>query len=990
MTMILTNQNRLGTDWHLAASIRSVCSMNFNNLFHHFPGCGELPQYGVSDDDYGPLPPPSPSLTPEIKAIVGELLVSIKERVIGYPFRKFEDEIIDPERLYLDDVLENLHSDMYDNMDDVSKALSTVIDDGWRGGTISVKARRGEVATFSPKEMSFFVKTIRKTYSKVHDKIVEDAAIETSPDTNNNDDAIIINSGLEDTSDARLSAAQPPVLNMQEISRDILGLGGDQQRPSSQIISIGGENYLLPQEPLPIPDVQEANTILNMPIIVHDETEARDSTGCLTPSVSRTPQNLVKAASAPTDYITVNVDSTDTTVSFSYAFLDTGPRKRKGSPMEASVSPKKVAREPVSPCSKESRGGRVEPLDSEPATQKIVTNNYDMPILSSPQLSTSLSPELEPMDTVSPLQAHVHTEHGEGEGEQPAAPGLQCPVCGEAAWSSASALQTHVDTHFTSPEAGPSTTADLQLARDMQLAIDMQLQETQRRRREEEAQFASLRAQYGMDEQGNYVQQSDAGLWEDVTRGRLSVTDYYERSQAVAQAELRGADEGSSVTRSVAGLVRAQAGAAQLHTAANTDHYASSYGDKGWGCGYRNLQMVLSCLLHKSHFRDVLAANILCNKNNITMPSISKLQKLIEDAWQEGFDKMGYEQLGGRLVNTRKWIGSTEIFTFLSYCGIDCEIVDFHRPSSGDGSHPAMFQWLLNYFRGGGGAACPVYLQHQGHSRTVLGVETAGAAINLLVLDPSHSPTSVRSDQLMRLVRKPLGSMKSNQYQLVAVRGVITSPELRETKKIVKSTSPQYGLQSCGFPGSEGRPSGDRDKERDRDRDKECGENGARPRELDSKDSTTNNVISIPDTDDMANIEIISKGQLLLDSMEFPERKCRKVAMEQRRQRQIRDQQSLSNLPLFPDAWTEENNRALKTSRKRAFGEDLGWSGGGGAAVPPLLELQGVPHPPQRRQLLQLPHPHRQVEIPLDIHHKMQDPRREDTQQLPEILYLYE
>ena len=270
---------------------------------------------------------------------------------------------------------------------------------------------------------------------------------------------------------------------------------------------------------------------------------------------------------------------------------------------------------------------------------------------------------------------------------------------------------------------------------------------------------------------------------------------------------------------------------------------------------------------------------------------------------------------------------------------------------------------------------------------------------------------------------------------------------LYRKQQLAALPSPQYRLQSCGFPGSEGRPSGDRDKERDRDRDKECGENGARPRELDSEsmdtsgpatekivtnnydmpiitespqlstslspelepmdtsdpaeslphkfvseetDSTTNNVISIPDTDDMANIEIISKGQLLLDSMEFPERKCRKVAMEQRRQRQIRDQQSLSNLPLFPDAWTEENNRALKTSRKRAFGEDLGWSGGGGAAVPPLLELQGVPHPPQRRQLLQLPHPHRQVEIPLDIHHKMQDPRREDTQQLPEILYLYE
>ena len=74
LSMILINHDRLGTNWHLVASIRSVCSMKFNNLLHHFPGCGELPEYGVSDNDYGPLPPPSPSLAPEIKAIVGELL----------------------------------------------------------------------------------------------------------------------------------------------------------------------------------------------------------------------------------------------------------------------------------------------------------------------------------------------------------------------------------------------------------------------------------------------------------------------------------------------------------------------------------------------------------------------------------------------------------------------------------------------------------------------------------------------------------------------------------------------------------------------------------------------------------------------------------------------------------------------------------------------------------------------------------------------------
>ena len=83
----------------------------------------------------------------------------------------------------------------------------------------------------------------------------------------------------------------------------------------------------------------------------------------------------------------------------------------------------------------------------------------------------------------------------------------------------------------------------------------------------------------------------------------------------------------------------------------------------------------------------------------------------------------------------------------------------------------------------------------------------------------------------------------------------------------------------------------------------------------------------------------------------------------------MREQQS--NLSLFASAWTEENSEELRTSKKRVFGEDLGRSGGpelrgGGAAVPHPLKLrllEGVPHPPQRRQLWQLPR--RQSEIPL-------------------------
>lgn len=49
-----------------------------------------------------------------------------------------------------------------------------------------------------------------------------------------------------------------------------------------------------------------------------------------------------------------------------------------------------------------------------------------------------------------------------------------------------------------------------------------------------------------------------------------------------------------------------------------------------------------------------------------SMPSISRLQKLIEWAWAQGFDLQGAEQLGAKLVNTRKWIGATEVVTLLS------------------------------------------------------------------------------------------------------------------------------------------------------------------------------------------------------------------------------------------------------------------------------------------------------------------------------------
>ena len=48
------------------------------------------------------------------------------------------------------------------------------------------------------------------------------------------------------------------------------------------------------------------------------------------------------------------------------------------------------------------------------------------------------------------------------------------------------------------------------------------------------------------------------------------------------------------------------------------------------------------------------------------IPSIPKIQALIESAWHQGFDPQGCQQLNGRLVNTKKWIGATEIVALLS------------------------------------------------------------------------------------------------------------------------------------------------------------------------------------------------------------------------------------------------------------------------------------------------------------------------------------
>lgn len=95
----------------------------------------------------------------------------------------------------------------------------------------------------------------------------------------------------------------------------------------------------------------------------------------------------------------------------------------------------------------------------------------------------------------------------------------------------------------------------------------------------------------------------------------------------------------------------------------------------------------------------------------------------------------GCGQLGGKLSGTCKWIGATEIATLLAYFHIQLaenifflsstslmvififsyRLIDFHRPTSVDGKlHPALFDWVKEYFQGSSEFKPPLYFQHQG------------------------------------------------------------------------------------------------------------------------------------------------------------------------------------------------------------------------------------------------------------------------------------
>lgn len=184
--------------------------------------------------------------------------------------------------------------------------------------------------------------------------------------------------------------------------------------------------------------------------------------------------------------------------------------------------------------------------------------------------------------------------------------------------------------------------------------------------------------------------------------------------------------------------------------------------EESWTCGYANLQALLETLA-----RVRSDAPVACE--------VTALQRQVEAAWREGFDPISAAQYRGVLAGKRGtagWIGAPEMYACLTHMREDALIFEIIGRS---GAGAAIHQIVTSLMRGDGndtpGPRTPIVLQHDGHSRLIVGTlpggtcaEEGGAARRLLICDPQQ-----RGSARVECVR--CTKLDGRQYQLVAVSG---------------------------------------------------------------------------------------------------------------------------------------------------------------------------------------------------------------------------
>ncbi|KAF8099937.1 hypothetical protein N665_0235s0035 [Sinapis alba] len=270
------------------------------------------------------------------------------------------------------------------------------------------------------------------------------------------------------------------------------------------------------------------------------------------------------------------------------------------------------------------------------------------------------------------------------------------------------------------------------------------------------------------------------------------------------------------------------------------DHFQSSKEDKGWGCGWRNIQMQCSHLLSR---REEVKRVLFGGSNFV--PDIPSLQRWLELAWNSGFDVSGGLHFGNRICGCKKWIGTTECAALLRSFGLRARVVDFAPKKSrsmylsvpgsalapkrraygpmdryvvnkgGSDSHGSsssriskgavLMDWVWNYFSDNrldvsSGVHItnkgPLYFQHEGHSRTIVGIQrrlqgtTFNPQYNLLILDPADFTRGIEKTLVDKrgwegYLKRGAHTLTSPEYQMLYVdNGIAVGEELEQLKTI--------------------------------------------------------------------------------------------------------------------------------------------------------------------------------------------------------------
>lgn len=133
------------------------------------------------------------------------------------------------------------------------------------------------------------------------------------------------------------------------------------------------------------------------------------------------------------------------------------------------------------------------------------------------------------------------------------------------------------------------------------------------------------------------------------------------------------------------------------------------------------------------------------------LPSILKLQELIESAWDKGINSAGRAETGG-IKYTRKYIGTPEAQALLLSTNIPCEATAYTTTKEVD-AFETMLCAVCEHFDDDSTKdnpdkvvitdKPPIYFQHQGHSMTIVGAEQRmDGSVNLVVFDPMFNPSA--------------------------------------------------------------------------------------------------------------------------------------------------------------------------------------------------------------------------------------------------------